>query len=128
VAPSPAPWLRVSVTRGVMTDMLARPPFQFTELRRANDLKEGLMPRISSFYGIVITMYWKEHGVPHFHVRAAEFEATVAIDTLELLGGTLPTRALRLVGEWASLHRGELHDNWRRARARRPLVEIDPLP
>lgn len=86
------------------------------------------MPRISSFYGIVISMYWREHGVPHFHVKVAEFKATVAIDGLEVLGGSLPPRAVRLIGEWAELHRDELHENWRRARARRPLVEIDPLP
>lgn len=86
------------------------------------------MPRISSFYGLVITMFWKEHGVPHFHVRAAEHEASIAIDTLEVLAGDLPRRALRLSREWADIHRDELHDNWRRAMARRPLLEIDPLP
>ena len=69
------------------------------------------MPRISSFYGIVITMYWKEHGVPHFHVHMAEYKATVAIDTLELLAGDLPPRAIRLIGEWGALHRDELHEN-----------------
>ena len=86
------------------------------------------MPRISSFYGIVITMYRKEHGVPHFHVQMADFKATVAIDTLEPLAGDLPPRAIRLIGEWGALHRDELHQNWLRARARRPLFEIDPLP
>jgi hypothetical protein len=86
------------------------------------------MPRISSFYGIVISMYWREHRAPHFHVKVAEFRATVAIDSLEVLGGSLPPRAVRLIREWAELHRDELHENWQRARARRPLVEIDPLP
>jgi hypothetical protein len=28
------------------------------------------MPRISSFFGIVITMYFDDHPLPHFHVRA----------------------------------------------------------
>ena len=74
------------------------------------------MPEISSFYGIVIAMYWKEHGVPHFHVQAAGFKASLTIDSLEILAGELPPRALRLVGEWAELHRDELHENWRRAR------------
>jgi hypothetical protein len=27
----------------------------------------GLMPIIARFYGILIKMYFKEHGVPHFH-------------------------------------------------------------
>jgi hypothetical protein len=32
------------------------------------------MPRISSFYGIVISMYWDEgnHRVPHFHAQHGE--------------------------------------------------------
>jgi len=25
------------------------------------------MPTISIFYGIVIQMFWSEHGAPHFH-------------------------------------------------------------
>jgi len=25
------------------------------------------MPEISRFFGIVIAVYWHEHGVPHFH-------------------------------------------------------------
>jgi hypothetical protein len=48
------------------------------------------MPRISSFYGIVIAMYYKEHGPPHFHVRYAEHDASIAIETSEVLGGSLP--------------------------------------
>jgi hypothetical protein len=86
------------------------------------------MPRLSSFYGIVIAMYYKEHGLPHFHARYAEYDASVAIETLEVLGGSLPGRALNLVREWASLHRDELSANWERARAEAPLEEIDPLP
>jgi len=86
------------------------------------------VPRLSSFYGIVIAMYYKEHGLPHFHVRYAEHNASVSIENLEVLGGTLPGRALSLVREWATLHRDELAANWERARAEDPLETIDPLP
>jgi hypothetical protein len=86
------------------------------------------MPRLSSFYGMVVAMYYKEHGVPHFHVRYAEHDATISIDSLDVLAGSLPRRALNLAREWASLHRGELLANWERARAEAPLEEIDPLP
>ena len=70
------------------------------------------MPRISEFYGIVITMYYAEHGVPHFHALYAGEDASVAIATLEVLAGSLPDRALRLVREWATLHRDELEADW----------------
>jgi Domain of unknown function (DUF4160) len=86
------------------------------------------VPRISSFYGMVIGMYYREHGVPHFHVRLAEFDVSIAVESLEVLEGELPQRALRLAREWAALHRDELLDNWQRARAKRPLAEIAPLP
>ena len=29
------------------------------------------VPRVSAFYGIVIAMYFGEHGVPHVHARYA---------------------------------------------------------
>lgn len=86
------------------------------------------MPRISAFYGIVIAMYYDEHGVPHFHARYAEHDASIAIDTLEILGGSLPRRALTLVREWAEQHREELEANWERARDEQPLEAIEALP
>lgn len=86
------------------------------------------MPRISAFYGIVIAMYYRDHGPPHFHAIYGEYEAQIVIDTLEPLGGSLPPRALRLVREWAELHRPELEENWRKAEAHLPLDTIAPLP
>lgn len=86
------------------------------------------MPRLSEFRGIVITMYYREHGIPHFHARYAGRDASVAIDTLDVLEGSLPGPTLGLVREWAELHRDELTANWERARSKDPLEEIDPLP
>ncbi len=85
------------------------------------------MPRISEFYGIVITMYYAEHGVPHFHALHVGQEASIAIDTLEVLAGSLSERTLRLVLTWAGIHRAELALNWHRARADQPLEPIEPL-
>jgi len=88
----------------------------------------GRMPRISSFHGIVVAMYYEEHGRPHFHARYAEHDASIAVDDLELLGGSLPPRKLALVRDWADQHREELSANWERARDDQPLASIDPLP
>jgi hypothetical protein len=60
--------------------------------------------------------------------RYAGQQTSVAIATLEVLAGSLPERALRLVREWAALHRGELEENWLRARDEVPLEPIAPLP
>ena len=88
----------------------------------------SVVPRISEFYGIVIAMYYAEHGVPHFHALYAGDDASIAIDSLEILAGSLPDRAMRLVREWASLHRADLEANWERARAGHALERIPPLP
>ena len=55
------------------------------------------MPTISAFYGILIRMFFNDHPPPHFHARYGEFEATVAIETLEVMEGELSGRALILV-------------------------------
>jgi hypothetical protein len=49
------------------------------------------------------------------------------IGDLEVLSGSLPTRALRLVAEWAELHGDELVANWQKAREHVPLDSIEPL-
>ena len=64
---------------------------------------------------------------PHFHARYGEAEASVDIESLDVIAGELPPRARRLVAEWATAHRAELRDNWERARAHQPLVSIEPL-
>ena len=85
------------------------------------------MPEISRFFGIVVTMYYNDHDPPHFHVRYGEKRAIIAIESLKVLDGALPTRALGLVLEWVSMHRDELDANWRLARAKQPLESIAPL-
>jgi hypothetical protein len=73
-------------------------------------------------------MYYREHEPAHFHARYGEYEAQVAISTLEMMDGFLPSHALSLVCEWGEIHRAELQDNWIKARAHQPLDTIDPLP
>lgn len=85
------------------------------------------MPIISSFFGIMILMYWREHGAPHFHARYGEHEAVIAIQTLEVLDGRLPSRALAMVLEWAFAHREELMTNWRLCEAMSRPEPISPL-
>jgi hypothetical protein len=73
-------------------------------------------------------MYWRDHPPPHFHATYAGQVAEIQIESLEVLDGWIPPRALRLVIEWAGLHQDELLDNWHRARGHERLSAIDPLP
>ena len=87
------------------------------------------MSRISSFYGILIRMYYNEgiHALPHVHVQCGAEEASVAFDGT-ILGGSLSRQTARAVRDWASLHEDELMANWLRARAGEALEKVDPLP
>ena len=86
------------------------------------------MPEISRFYGIVIRMYFDDHYPRHFHAAYGGAEAVIDIDSLALLSGDLPARALGLVMEWALLHQSELRNRWEEAKNLRPPQKIDPLP
>ncbi|MBI4905493.1 MAG: DUF4160 domain-containing protein [Acidobacteria bacterium] len=85
------------------------------------------MPEVARFFGIVVRMYFRDHGPAHFHAEYGEYEALVEIETLAILRGELPRRALALVLEWAALHRQELKADWERARSGTPLESIAPL-
>lgn len=85
------------------------------------------MPEVSRFYGIVIRMFFREHGPPHFHADYSGQQAVVGIEDLAVLRGRLPPRALGIVREWASLHQAELQAAWERARRLEAPGKIEPL-
>lgn len=85
------------------------------------------MPEISRFLGIVIAMYYKEHGVPHFHAKYSGQTGVFSIPDLRLIEGHLPRRVIGLVLEWAFEHREELMEDWELAKAKKPLQAIPPL-
>lgn len=70
------------------------------------------MPIIARFYGILIKMYFREHGVPHFHALYGEFNGVYEIESLEILEGDLPNRAHTMVQEWAGVYRDDLLNMW----------------
>ena len=72
------------------------------------------MPVIARFYGIVVKMYFLEHGVPHFHAIYGECVGVFNLSTLNMMEGDLPPRAKRLVLAWARRYRKELTEMWKR--------------
>lgn len=69
------------------------------------------MPTISVFYGIVIQVFWNDHAPPHFIALYAEHGALINIQTLQVIRGSPPRRALELVLAWAQNHRQELMED-----------------
>jgi hypothetical protein len=85
------------------------------------------MPQVSRFFGIIISMFYDEHNPPHFHAAYGEFFAEVGIYDLNIIAGRLPSRALGLVIEWASIHQAELLVNWKHIENGEPVEKIAPL-
>ena len=85
------------------------------------------MPTISSFYGILIQMYWNDHAPPHFHALYAEYEVLIEIETLTVMEGSLPRRAIAMVLEWGRAHQGELKEDWELCARNRTPKKIAPL-
>jgi hypothetical protein len=87
-----------------------------------------IMPEICRFYGIIIRMFFKDHVPPHFHAEYAEYKAQISISEGEIIEGTLPKKALRLVQAWTELHRDELMNNYNESLKEGGIISrIEPL-
>ncbi|HIJ87324.1 MAG TPA: DUF4160 domain-containing protein [Desulfuromonadales bacterium] len=71
------------------------------------------MPIIAIFYGILIKMYFREHGVPPFYAIYGEFNGVYDIQSCEIIEGDLPSRADRMVREWTQRYQSELLEMWK---------------
>lgn len=85
------------------------------------------MPTISTFYGIMVQMFFNDHQPAHFHVKYGDHKAIIGVTTLEVIRGRLPQRALSMVLEWAQTHRAELLADWELCRQMRMPLPIQPL-
>lgn len=83
------------------------------------------MPVISKFYGIVIKIYFmqKEHNSPHLHAIYGEYMSAVNIETLEVIEGDLPEKALKLVKQWIIKNKEDIMDIWKTQN----FKKIEPL-
>jgi hypothetical protein len=84
------------------------------------------MPNISTFYGIIIYMYWREHQPPHFHAVYNDSEAEYDFDGNKL-DGDMPPKQEKLIAAWATLHSDELRANWKILEDRETPSKIEPL-
>jgi hypothetical protein len=58
-------------------------------------------------------MYFKEHGVPHFHAIYGEYNGVFNVNTLEMIEGDMPARAVRMIKSWAKKYNRELMEMWK---------------
>lgn len=85
------------------------------------------MPTISTFYGILIQIYYSDHNPPHFHAIYQESEVLVGISPIRILEGRVPNRVKSMVLEWAALHQAELMDDWGLCVQKQKPKDIAPL-
>ncbi len=85
------------------------------------------MPIVSTFFGIVVRMFYKEHEPPHFHVEYQSQHAKCDFEGRITAGYIRSRTAQALIRRWAVLHRRELDANWRKMKAGEALDRIEPL-
>jgi hypothetical protein len=110
-----------------MANSALSPSSLAAQVRLPTSGKILIVPIISSFFGIVIRMFFDDHAPPHFHAEYQGQEALVTFDGRISEGEISSARARKLIKEWAALHRMELELNWRRAKKLKPLENIAPL-
>jgi hypothetical protein len=72
-------------------------------------------------------MFYREHGVAHFHAEYQGQQATFTLDGEALAGEISSRTARRLIKEWATAHQTELQTNWNRLTDGEALERIAPL-
>ena len=84
------------------------------------------MPVVSAFYGLIISLYYrdnKRHHKPHIHVWYQDSEAVLSIPEGEII----PSNKMKLVQAWMEIHRDELLADWKLAADGQQIFQIDPL-
>lgn len=82
------------------------------------------MPTISIFFGIVITINFRDHNPPHIHAEYQGHSATFDIRSGNVTKGYFPQRLVGIVHDWILEYQDALLDNWERAKNRLPLNKV----
>ncbi len=57
-------------------------------------------------------MFFSDHNPPHFHAVYGDYVGLFNLETLELIEGDLPNRAVSLIQEWGKLYQEDLIRIW----------------
>jgi hypothetical protein len=88
------------------------------------------MPTIAMFYGIIISMFYKDnkqHAGPHIHADYQGQNVVLSIPEGDVLAGDFPAGKLRIVRAWIEIHRDDLLADWQLAVSGKPVFTIEPL-
>jgi hypothetical protein len=85
------------------------------------------VPEICRFFGIVIRMFFDDHGPPHIHVEYQGYNAVFDLKGNITRGDLQSRTAIKLVREWIDIRSRELQEDWELAEAGKELKKISPL-
>jgi len=88
------------------------------------------MATLSMFYGIIISMFFRDnrkHKLPHIHAEYQDYSAIFSIPEGEIIEGNMKIPQIRLIQAWITLHADELMANWTLAVDGKNIYKIEPL-
>jgi len=59
-----------------------------------------------------LSVYGREHGMPHVHVTGSNFRASLAINSGAVLVGSLPADVLQQAQAWLQVNRADVLASW----------------
>lgn len=87
------------------------------------------MPALSMFFGIIVRMQSEKggkHNKPHIHALYGDDEIVVGLDG-EILDGSFPSKQMKLLLAWMTIHEEELKANWKLLSNGDGYFKIEPL-
>ncbi len=84
------------------------------------------MPEISRFYGIIISLFGKDHNPPHVHFTYGNYECSISVID-RVVEGKAPAKVIAKVNEWIDLHEQELLTLWEKAQKGEKIGRVEPL-
>ena len=84
------------------------------------------MPELSRFSGMVIRMWYNDHGDPHIHVFYNGKLTKIDLSGNVITRLYLPPNKLSLVRDWIKKHYNELENCWQLIRDRNTPGRIKP--
>lgn len=84
------------------------------------------MPEICRFYGIIVSLYWKDHNPPHLHFSYGTYEGKINLQNRKIEGNA-PLKVITKLNLWIDQHEDELRLLWEKARQGEKLYKPEPL-
>ena len=81
------------------------------------------MPEISRFFGIIISLYWRDHNPPHIHVRSGTDNFSITIKN-RIIEGVARSKTVSIINQFMDEHEDELIELWEKAQKGETIKKI----